>query len=334
MTSAAPLSVGILGLGQIAQGYDDPDKPAITTHIKACLDDPRLRVAWIADADSAQAAKVKQKWNLRADIVAPATLLAKRPDILCIATPDDTHAVTLHAAFLSPPRLILCEKPLALTLDDARAGVAAGATAGTPIAVNFMRRALPGVAAWLAAARSGAWAAPLAARLTYCRGLRHNACHGFDLIGAAFGAEDVAVSDARVTATDFSESDPTVSAAITLQSNGARIPIALTGVDRARLLMFEVDILFTEGRLRIWNEQGLRLQIFTRAPSSAKGVAPELHCQSEFHDHPARHLALVWRNLADHLLAGAPLLCPAADTLNGMALVEAVASAPRAFARE
>ena len=324
MSADAPLTVGIVGLGQIAQGYDEPTGPGISTHLKACLADPRLRVAWISDTDGGKAVEVRRRWNLSIDIVDPNNAPSRTVDIVCIASPDITHSQWVERFLSGVPRLILCEKPLVGSADRARELIFRAETAGAALVVNFMRRWIPGVASWLAAGASGEFGVPTEARLTYCRGLRHNACHGLDLIGAVLGDSIMSVSRASDCIDDFGEVDPTVSAAIEVQSKGRRVPVVIIGVDGRRRFAFDVEIVFETSRMRVWNEDGIRIQI--------SGAGPQ--ALTEFHDKPARHMQCVWRNLADNLLDNTPLLCRAAETLPGAVLIDAVANAPPRMAKE
>lgn len=321
------ISVGIIGLGQISQGYDTPAGPAVTTHIKACLQDPRLRLAWIADRDLSRARAVREQWKLSADVVSVQDLLRERPDILCIAAPDDTHRGLIDAALAAPPRLILCEKPLALSLPEAQSAIASCEAAGTVLTVNFMRRWMPHVREWLIAARTGSFGAPLGATAVYCRGLFHNACHRLDLIGAAFGSEDAKATRIGPTFTDFDGSDPTISAQMSVRIGSERVSVQLIGADGRVGNHWDVDIWFARGRLRVWNEGGIRVRTYVPAREAPLPFAPELRVATEFHDAPARYMAFVWRNLADHLLTGEQLHYQASDAIDGTRLVEAAAAA-------
>jgi predicted dehydrogenase len=70
-------------------------------------------------------------------------LEAERPDLVGIATPDHLHTDPVLAAIESGARGILCEKPLATSLDDADRIVDAARAAGTTINVNYTRRWMP-----------------------------------------------------------------------------------------------------------------------------------------------------------------------------------------------
>lgn len=323
------VTVGIIGLGQIAQGYDAPSSDAVTTHIKACLRDARLELRWIADREVALARTVSDRWNLTAEILAPEDLAAQGPDVLCIATPDATHGDFIRRALKAPPKLILCEKPLAATTAEAMALIAACEQAGTTLVVNFIRRWLPHVAEWIAAARSGAYGAPAAATALYGRGLVHNACHNFDLIGAALGADGVEAECIGLAIPDYAENDPTVSAQMSVRTAGRRVPILLTGTDGRLANQWAVDIMFEKSRLRVWNHDGIRVETFALAEGPS-AYAPELRPAVHVHDKPARYMECVWANIADHLTENAPLRASARDIGDGLRLLDAAVAARQA----
>ena len=321
-----PIRVGIIGLGQIAQGYDTPEGPAVTTHIKACLQNPRLELAWIADSDPQRAIAVRQRWGLHAEVLSPDELLARGPDILCIAAPDETHGRLITSALAKPPRLILCEKPLAMSLAEAASVIAACQAAGVVLTVNFMRRWLPHVAEWLRDARAGAFGAPVGATAVYCRGLFHNACHRLDIVGSALGSEDVQAVRVGPSFDDFDPRDLTVSAQMSVRNGAQRVPIQLLGVDGREGNHWDVDIWFSRGRLRIWNEAGIRVRTYVPAGGARPPFAPELRVDADFQDFPARYMNHVWDDLAAHLSSGKPLCYSAQDSSDGLNLLAAVAS--------
>ena len=67
----------------------------------------------------------------------------EKPDVVLVATPDHLHTEPVLAAIEAGVRGILCEKPLATSLDDADRIVEAAAAAGTVINVNYTRRWMP-----------------------------------------------------------------------------------------------------------------------------------------------------------------------------------------------
>ena len=317
MTTPSILKVGIVGLGQIAQGYDEPTGIATSTHIKACRENPHLEIDWMYDVNEDRAHTVRQRWSLASDVVSSDEALERSADIICIASPDETHGDWITRFLAHPPKMVFCEKPLSARESEARRLIAAAQSAGSMLVINFMRRWLPGVAKWLNSARAGDFGSPLGAQITYCRGLKHNGCHGFDLLGAALGGEVVSVTKAGDVFYDFSADDPTVSAHVDLRTDLGRVPLVLQGVDGRVQNDFDIAIAFDGSRLHIWNDDGMRVHI-----SDEDGLTI-----SEFHDKPARHMQYVWENLVNVALNHAPLVFDASESLPGSSLVDGVADA-------
>lgn len=82
-------------------------------------------------------------------------------DAIIVASPDATHApLTLLAIAKGKP--VLCEKPMASSLDEARAVMAAEVAGGRPLVqIGFMRRFDPGYRAMRSAVVKGTFGNPL-----------------------------------------------------------------------------------------------------------------------------------------------------------------------------
>jgi predicted dehydrogenase len=130
----APLRIGIAGAGGIAR-----------YHANNFRDTGRVTLAAVADVDrnaaEAFAAQygIPQVYDDAERMIAEADLQA-----VTICTPDSSHhPLTLAALRAGLP--VLCEKPLAMNVTQAREMVAAAARAGVLTAVNFSHRARPGL---------------------------------------------------------------------------------------------------------------------------------------------------------------------------------------------
>jgi predicted dehydrogenase len=100
---------------------------------------PRLRATAVADAVPAAVRGVARDFGLSA-CATPEELLA-RPDVdlVLISTPPDTHyALTLQA--VNAGKHVVCEKPLAMTLDQADEMIARAGAAKRLLVVNHMLR--------------------------------------------------------------------------------------------------------------------------------------------------------------------------------------------------
>src|SRR5260370_7481225 len=84
----------------------------------------------------------------------------KEINAVVIAAPDKFHAHAIRTA-AAAKKDILCEKPLALHLDEARAALKAVADAGVRLQIGFMRRYDPAHAAAKKQIEAGDTGAPL-----------------------------------------------------------------------------------------------------------------------------------------------------------------------------
>lgn len=121
-----------------------------------------------------------------------AMLEALRPEAVVVATTAPFHAPLVLAAVAAGARFILCEKPLAVSLDEAAAMLAACDAAGVRLAVNHQMRFMDqytAVKALLNTEAQGGLASILVAGSNF--GLAMNASHYFEMFRFITG-EDVA----------------------------------------------------------------------------------------------------------------------------------------------
>lgn len=116
-------------------------------------------------------------------------------DAVYVSTTNDRHAAETIAA-IDAGRHVLCEKPLALTVGDARTMVEAASAAGVVLATNHGRRNDPAVRAARELVRAGTLGTPLGAR-TVTAVLLPEHLRRWRLAGAGSGvALDLLVHDA------------------------------------------------------------------------------------------------------------------------------------------
>ncbi|MDI1344755.1 MAG: Gfo/Idh/MocA family oxidoreductase [Pseudolabrys sp.] len=322
--TAARFRVGVIGMGRIAVGFDEPAGPAIRTHLKGILADPRFELACVADIDQGRARAELERFGVKADIAAPEALAVADLDVLCIASPDDTHLDLAQRAASGRSRVVLVEKPLGGTQAQQKVLVERFAARGAELSIDHTRRWIPKVANWIAEAKSGAFGPPVSGVVHYSRGLRHNGIHAFDLIGAFFGT---AVSNVKTIAPaidDYASSDPTHSLVVTVNAAERHIPVVMLGVDGRIQSEFSVDLRFEQARVHIFDQDGIRADLYRPADSGFSGFAPELRPVEAFHDDPRRLFGILWNNIADHLDGKASLASAGVDGLVGYELMDCV----------
>ncbi|SDT53041.1 Gfo/Idh/MocA family protein [Jiangella sp. DSM 45060] len=140
-----PIGIAILGAAHTTHAW---------AYARALSGLPDVRVTGVHDAVPAHAQWIRRDFGV--PFVASAEALVAAPDvdavIVCGATVDHRAHVELAAAH---GRHVLCEKPLATTVSDASAIVAACDAAGVQLHVAFMSRFLPLVGRARAAVRAG-----------------------------------------------------------------------------------------------------------------------------------------------------------------------------------
>ena len=121
-------------------------------------------------------------------------LETERPELVAVVTPDHLHAAVVEAAVEAGVRGIFCEKPLATTLEEADAIIAAVRGAGVTMNVNYTRRWYPEFVEARRLVRDGALG-PLSQIVVQMGGPRsmlfRNHTHAIDLINFLADANPV-----------------------------------------------------------------------------------------------------------------------------------------------
>ncbi|WP_122315274.1 Gfo/Idh/MocA family oxidoreductase [Pseudomonas cichorii] len=124
------IRLGLIGAGRMGSFHGQT----------AALHIPGACLAAIADPTPGQAARLAEKLNVPRVYTDPQQLLDD-PEIdgVLIAAPARSHAELVIAAARAG-KGIFCEKPMAITLDEADRAIAAAADAQVPLQVGFNRR--------------------------------------------------------------------------------------------------------------------------------------------------------------------------------------------------
>jgi inositol 2-dehydrogenase len=131
------LGVGVVGVGEMGQRHAENLRHRV----------PGCRLVAVADVDGARASRVAAELEIEHSYSSVPEML-ERKDIqaVVIATPDRFHAQAIQTA-AAAGKHILCEKPIAVSVQDARAALSAVKKAGVLLQIGFMRRYDPGYVA-------------------------------------------------------------------------------------------------------------------------------------------------------------------------------------------
>lgn len=127
------IRVGLIGLGSVANAH--------LTAIRA-LD--TVQLVSLCDVREAHAQRAASDFSARQYTDYRDLLDAGGIDLVMVLTPASTHRVIVEAAAASGAH-VFCEKPLAVTVSDGQAMIAACATAGVKLFYGSCYRYLPAV---------------------------------------------------------------------------------------------------------------------------------------------------------------------------------------------
>ncbi len=127
---AARLGLGLVGAGRMGSIH-----ARILAHGL-----PEARLVGIADADLAAARRLATEVDVELAVGSVEELVADPAvDAVLVATSTSQHLAVVRAA-VEAGKDVLCEKPIALTLEETSAAVEAAERAGCRLQVGFMRR--------------------------------------------------------------------------------------------------------------------------------------------------------------------------------------------------
>jgi inositol 2-dehydrogenase len=127
---ARKLGIGVLGVGEMGRRHAENLRRAV----------PEANLIAVADVAAGRAAQVASELEIERSFSRLEEMLAcPGIEAVVIATPDKFHAKAIQIA-AAAGKDILCEKPIAVTLDDAQAALAAVEKAKVRLQIGFMRR--------------------------------------------------------------------------------------------------------------------------------------------------------------------------------------------------
>ncbi len=254
------LRCAIAGLGRIGSLLEDDrlrEKPA--THAGAIAAHRGCVLVGGCDPDPGRRAAFARRWDcpeVFADV--DELLAAARPDILHVASPPDTHLAIVEAAAAAGVKVIVCEKPLAERLDQALRIARIHLEGPVRILTNHERRySRDYVAArsLVAAKRYGALLS-VCARLYMGRRrpaaeiLLHDGTHLVDVIAFLAGGPP-ALREAALERPPLAGCS--TAEALVVTAAAAAVPVLMEIGSGRDHVVFELDLSFERGRLRIGN---------------------------------------------------------------------------------
>ena len=145
------INIGVLGVGDMGKRHAENLRRLV----------PSANLIAVADVATARAKQVAEELEISKSFASLEAMLEdKEIQAVLIAAPDKFHAQSIIRA-AKAGKDILCEKPIALSMNDAYAALDAVAKAGVQLQIGFMRRYDPAYAAAMKRIEAGEIGTPL-----------------------------------------------------------------------------------------------------------------------------------------------------------------------------
>jgi predicted dehydrogenase len=331
--SRARLRTAVIGFGKIARGYARDAAMAryyrYATHAQVLAEHPQFE--WVAVVDPSREARdsARTDWSVAqvgSDVAALGSAAAEI-DVAVLATPPADRLAILDQ--LPNLRAVLVEKPLGLTLEDARRFLDACARRRLPVQVNLWRRADEGFRALADGQLHDLVGQPQAIVGYYGNGLKNNGIHLVDFVRMLFGEIDtVGCLGARAgIATGPIADDSSPAFALTLSGG---LPVSMLPLDFRHFREVGLDVWGECGRLSVLNE-GLTIVHYPSREN--RGMTGEREVVAD----APRYLGStvgdalfrMYDNLAAAISGGEPLWSGGDSALRTATVIEAVEVAVR-----
>jgi predicted dehydrogenase len=300
------IKAAVVGAGAIGARLDRPGAPEPLTHAGGMVA-AGFDVAALVDIDPSVEA-LARAWACDAHRDFDGMMRTVAPAVVSLAVPTPARAELLRRTLTYRPRLVIAEKPLTTSVQEAEQVVAAYAAAAIPLLVNYSRRFTP---AWQRLIGTEA----MSATIRYAKGIRHNGTHALDLCRMLFGTCITARPLSRHR--DFWPDDPSVSAFLRFEGCAE---VFLAALDERCFTLFEVDIICRDARFVV-DRDGRRLRRF--AVHDGVGIPSGKRLVEVAEEDTGASLAML--NLMRHardVLDGASPLCSGKDALEAQRIAE------------
>ena len=305
-------SVLLIGLGNVAFGYDESDTSStkVLSHARAFSQHPAFRLVGGVDLDTDCRNRFEVSYGVATYVSIEAAMHDLSPDVVVVATPSAIHLQTVMRVFESGrPLAMLCEKPLAYDLAEARRIVDTCTSHGCALFVNFFRQAEPGVAEIRARLADGRIGGPINGVVWYSKGLFNSGMHFLcllqDLLGDVFSIKLIRAG--RL----WNNIDPEPDVEITYA--GGRVVFLAAHAENFFHNTFE--LIAPNGRLRyesggaqiVWQcvEEDMRFKGYIRISEVRESIPTDF---DRIQWHVAEQLAVALEGRMAHLCSGAEAL--------------------------
>lgn len=311
----------IIGAGRIGATFDTPESKEVLTHAHGYTKHESTHLVGFYDKDTQKSATAASLWGGESFPSLQALLEQGKPDIVSICTPDEDHLPTLEQVILHKPRLIVCEKPVTMSVRGTERIMQLAREKRVPISVNYSRRFDSSIEELRKAVQRKIYGKVLLATSIYTRGILHNGSHVIDLARFLFG--EVQKITPLYVREDYLGSDKSVAAYLEFEHCPQ---FHLIVGDARHYAIMELDILFERKRWRFvdfgFRESVQEIRKDPRYPDFVKS----LHGVYDGPTCLGQACTRMVDNAVSHLVSKEPLLCDIEDALKTQRVCETLSA--------
>lgn len=305
--SKTKLNAAIIGAGNIGAFYDNSKSGNILTHAHAYVKHPAFRLVGFVDINQDRAQKAAVRWRAKAYQSLENLFRAETIDVVSICVPDKQHAETLSEIQKYSVLGGIIEKPFTNNLIVSEKIIKSHFFKSHNFLVNYSRRYVPEFQDLGNKIRGGQYGKFLHGVGLYGKGILHNGSHIFDLL-AFFGIvfDSVYITSKLI---DFVPEDPTYSL---IAKSKKRYFFNLNAVAISNFDIFDVDLVFEKGRIKIFNN-GFLVEEYRVKTDKIFPVDKTLYLHDRYKTQLNRALYFVVDNLYNIIQGNKQPLCTLAD---------------------
>lgn len=320
------IRVVIVGAGKIAQGMDVPGSKMISTHVRAFQQHGGFKVVAFCDPDLERAKAAARLWGVPHAARHIANVVPLKPHLVSICTPDSTHFEVLKKSYCLNPRLVFCEKPLALNSHEGLTMVKESRKKNISLVVNYSRRWSKAVQTFRKILDNNLFGKIQSVKARYYGGWLRNGSHLVDLLSWLISPSvecGYLLQKKKIKKGDYSL---TGSAVLSVPS--ASFPFHFESLPENPIAHIEIEFLFEKGSLWMGERNGTSWRVSKARRNSKNPEFFELSEGKLKKEKPSEMMKKAVQNIYRFHTNGSPLLSNGDSALKTLQMCEVLASFP------
>lgn len=237
-------NVVIIGCGRIGALFDEPDDQNFLTHAHCVTSISNFKLLGFYDTHKLRAVNAAKKWG--GEVFQSFDDFGHfNVDIFVIASPTSTHADLISRLCKFRPTAIICDKPLAANVTDARRTNDQCTRHGIQLFVCYQRRHCTKLKPVITAFSRGQYGNFISGNVIYSKGFINNGSHAIDLCQQVLG--DLLRIKVISQRDDCLGNDLTETSICDFSSGC----VHFIGCDERFYSIWELDLRFEKGRMRL-----------------------------------------------------------------------------------